>query len=51
MDSGIRLPHYQLNAKVVDLIVTRLETQGMTRLDEHRDVTLATSRRILETTL
>lgn len=51
MDSGIRLPHYRLNAEAVDLIITRLETQGMTSLDEHRDVTLATSRRSQATTL
>lgn len=51
MGIGTRLPDYQLGAEAIDPIITQLEVHGMTRLGEHRDVTLATSRRILETAL
>lgn len=48
---GTRLLDYQLGAEAIDPIITQLEVHGMTSLGEHRDVTLATSRRILETAL
>jgi NADP-dependent alcohol dehydrogenase len=51
MGIGTRLPDYQLGADAIDPIITQLEVHGMTSLGEHRDVTLATSRRILETAL
>jgi NADP-dependent alcohol dehydrogenase len=51
MGIGTRLPDYQLGAEAIDPIITQLEVHGMTSLGEHRDVTLATSRRILETAL
>ncbi len=51
MGMGTRLADYQLGAEAIDPIVTQLEAHGMTGLGEHRDVTLATSRRILETAL
>jgi NADP-dependent alcohol dehydrogenase len=51
MGIGTRLPDYELGAEAIDPIITQLEVHGMTSLGEHRDVTLATSRRILETAL
>jgi len=51
MGIGTRLPDYQLGAEAIDPIITQLEVHGMTSLGEYRDVTLTTSRRILETAL
>lgn len=52
-DMGIptRLPDYDLAADAIEPIIAQLEAHGMTALGEHRDVTLDTSRRILETAL
>ncbi len=52
-DMGIptQLPDYDLAADAIDPIIAQLEAHGMTQLGEHRDVTLETSRRILETAL
>ncbi len=52
-DMGIptRLPDYELAADAIEPIIAQLEAHGMTALGEHRDVTLETSRRILETAL
>ncbi|APZ44384.1 iron-containing alcohol dehydrogenase [Acidihalobacter ferrooxydans] len=46
-----RLSDYQLNNAVIEPIVQQLEAHGMTRLGEHRDVDLQTSRRVLEASL
>ena len=42
---------YGIGAEAVDRIVAQLEAHGRTRLGEHRDIDLATSRRILEACL
>lgn len=43
-----RLSDYGIGADAVDRIVAQLEAHGMKTLGEHRDIDLATSRRILE---
>ncbi len=43
-----RLSDYGIAADAVDRIVAQLEAHGMKKLGEHRDIDLATSRRILE---
>lgn len=43
-----RLSDYGIGADAVDRIVAQLEVHGMKTLGEHRDIDLATSRRILE---
>ena len=43
-----RLSDYGIGADAVDRIVAQLEALGMKKLGEHRDIDLATSRRILE---
>ena len=43
-----RLSDYGIGADAVDRIVAQLEAHGMKKLGEHRDIDLATSRRILE---
>ena len=43
-----RLSDYGIGANAVDRIVAQLEAHGMKKLGEHRDIDLATSRRILE---
>ena len=42
---------YGIGAEAVDRIVAQLEAHGRTRIGEHRDIDLATSRRILEACL
>ena len=51
MGIGTRLPDYQLGAEAIDPVITQLEAHGMTSLGEHREVNLATSRRIREIAL
>jgi NADP-dependent alcohol dehydrogenase len=46
-----RLSDYQLGEEAIAAVITQLETHGMTRLGERRDVGLADSRRILEASL
>jgi NADP-dependent alcohol dehydrogenase len=46
-----RLKSYGLGAKDIDAVITQLEAHGMTQLSEHRDITPAISRRILEAAL
>ncbi|MFV8825319.1 iron-containing alcohol dehydrogenase [Thauera sp. WH-2] len=46
-----RLSDYGIGADAIDRIVAQLELHGMTALGEHRDIDLATSRRILEASL
>jgi NADP-dependent alcohol dehydrogenase len=46
-----RLSDYQLGAKEIDEIINQLEVHKMTKLGEHKDVTLAVSRQILEASL
>lgn len=52
-DMGIptRLKDYGLGAEAIDVVVHQLEEHGMTQLGEHRDITPAVSRRILEAAL
>ncbi|QCB47226.1 iron-containing alcohol dehydrogenase [Hydrogenophaga sp. PAMC20947] len=51
MGIGTRLKDYGLGAEVIDVVVHQLEEHGMTQLGEHRDITPAVSRRILEAAL
>jgi NADP-dependent alcohol dehydrogenase len=46
-----RLSAYGLGAEAIDVVVRQLEEHGMTQLSEHRDVTPAVSRRVLEAAL
>lgn len=46
-----RLSDYDLGSDVVEPLVEQLKTHGMVKLGEHRDVDLATSRRVLEACL
>ena len=46
-----RLSDYGIGADAIDRIIAQLEVHGMTALGEHRDIDLATSRRILEASL
>jgi len=46
-----RLSAYGLGAEAIDVVVRQLEEHGMTQLGEHRDVTPAVSRRVLEAAL
>ena len=45
------LSDYGIGADAIDRIIAQLEVHGMTALGEHRDIDLATSRRILEASL
>jgi NADP-dependent alcohol dehydrogenase len=51
MGIATRLKDYGLGAEVIDVVVHQLEEHGMTQLGEHRDITPAISRRILEAAL
>lgn len=46
-----RLGDYQLGQEVVEPLIAQLEAHGMTRLGEHRDVTPAVSRQVLQACL
>ncbi|MDA7087303.1 iron-containing alcohol dehydrogenase [Pseudomonas sp. SA3-5] len=46
-----RLGDYQLGQEVVEPLIAQLEAHGMTRLGEHRDVTPAISRQVLQACL
>ena len=46
-----RLADYQLGAKEIDAVLVVLEKHRMVKLGEHRDVTLAVTRRVLEMSL
>ncbi|MDX5409127.1 MAG: iron-containing alcohol dehydrogenase [Thauera sp.] len=46
-----RLSDYGIGADAIDALVGQLEAHGMTAIGEHRDLDLATSRRILEACL
>ena len=46
-----RLSGYGLGAEAVDAVIAQLEAHGMTALGEHRDITPAISRTILEAAL
>ena len=46
-----RLSAYGLGIEAIDVVIRQLETHGMTQLSEHRDVTPAVSRRVLEAAL
>jgi NADP-dependent alcohol dehydrogenase len=46
-----RLSDYGLGAKDIDAVVAALEAHRMTKLGEHRDVTLEVSRKVLEMSL
>jgi len=46
-----RLGAYGLGAEAIDVVIRQLEAHGMTQLSEHRDVTPAVSRRVLEAAL
>lgn len=43
-----RLSAYGLGAEAINAVVQQLETHGMTKLSEHRDLDLAASRKVLE---
>jgi len=46
-----RLSAYGLGVDAIDVVIRQLEAHGMTQLSEHRDVTPAVSRRVLEAAL
>jgi NADP-dependent alcohol dehydrogenase len=46
-----RLGAYGLGTEAIDVVIRQLEEHGMTQLSEHRDVTPAVSRRVLEAAL
>ncbi|WP_266157352.1 iron-containing alcohol dehydrogenase [Dyella silvatica] len=46
-----RLRDYDIGADAIDLLINQLQAHGMTQLGEHKDVTLAVSRRVLEASL
>ncbi|ABD67779.1 iron-containing alcohol dehydrogenase [Rhodoferax ferrireducens T118] len=46
-----RLGAYGLGTEAIDAVIRQLEAHGMTQLGEHRDVTPAVSRRVLEAAL
>ncbi|MEO5607794.1 MAG: iron-containing alcohol dehydrogenase [Polaromonas sp.] len=46
-----RLSAYGLGADAIEVVVRQLEAHGMTQLSEHRDLTPAVSRRVLEAAL
>ncbi|MGV8805581.1 MAG: iron-containing alcohol dehydrogenase [Polaromonas sp.] len=46
-----RLSGYGLGQEAVEAVVAQLETHGMTQLGEHRDISLAVSRAILQAAL
>ena len=48
MGIATRLGAYDLGAEAIEAVVKQLETHGMTRLGEQREVTLEVSRRVLE---
>ena len=43
-----RLGDYELGQAAIDIVVTQLSAHGMTKLGEHKDITLEVSRKILE---
>ena len=43
-----RLSAYGLGADAIDTVIQQLEAHGMTKLSEHRDLTPAISRKVLE---
>lgn len=51
MGIATRLKDYGLGADTIDTVVQQLQAHGMTQLGEHRDITPAVSRRILEAAL
>lgn len=51
LGAGTRIEDYDLSADVIDVIIKQLESHGMVKLGEHRDVTPEVSRKILETAL
>ena len=51
MGVGTRLADYGLGAECVEAVVEALESHRMTRLGEHRDVTIEVSRKVLEMSL
>lgn len=51
MGIATRLSDYGLGADTIDTVVQQLQANGMTQLGEHRDITPAISRRILEAAL
>jgi NADP-dependent alcohol dehydrogenase len=51
LDIKTRLRDYDIGADAIDFLVEQLEAHGMTQLGEHKDVTLAVSRRVLEASL
>lgn len=51
MGIATRLKDYGLGVKDIDIVIRQLEDHGMTQLGEHRDITPAISRRILEAAL
>ena len=46
-----RLSDYDISADAIDGLINQLQVHGMTQLGEHQDVTLAVSRKVLETSL
>jgi NADP-dependent alcohol dehydrogenase len=48
VDIPTRLSAYGIDTDAVDVLVAQLERHGMTALGEHKNITLAVSRRILE---
>ena len=46
-----RLSAYGLGTEAIDVVIRQLEAHGMTQLSEHRDLTPAVSRRVLEAAL
>lgn len=51
MGVGTRLSDYKLGAKDIEPVIAALEKHRMTKIGEHRDVTLAVSRKVLEMSL
>ncbi len=51
MGIATRLSAYGLSADAIDTVVNQLEAHGMTKLSEHRDLTPAISRKVLEAAL
>lgn len=46
-----RLSHYQITKEAIPALLKQLETHGMVALGEHQDVTLETSRKVLEASI
>ncbi|KVE30792.1 iron-containing alcohol dehydrogenase [Burkholderia sp. TSV86] len=51
LDVKTRLADYGIGADAIDGLIAQLDANGMTRLGEHKDVTLDVSRRVLEASL